>query len=44
LLGFKAKVDMKHPKRTFILLEDAFNNNIYFGLVIASQADGKLLY
>lgn len=38
---FKAKVDLNNPKRTFVILDNSFSGNIYFGKLIAGK-DGKI--
>lgn len=43
-IEFKGKVNLKNPERTFILIEDRYNNVNYFGKIIAGRTDGTSLF
>lgn len=41
-LGFKGKIDLKNPDRTFMIIDNHYKGKKYFGRLIAGKSDGNM--
>lgn len=42
-LGFKGKINLKNPERTFVIVDNYYRGKKYFGKLIAGKSDGNFL-
>lgn len=43
VLGFKGKINLKAPERTFVIVDNFYKGKKYFGRLIAGKSDGKIM-
>jgi len=43
-LGFKGKINLKNPERTFVIVDNYYRGKKYFGKLIAGKSDGNFLF
>jgi len=41
VLGFKGKINLKTPERTFVIIDNFYKGKKYFGKLIAGKSDGN---
>ncbi len=42
VMGFKGKINLKNPDRTFVIIDNFYRGKKYFGKLIAGKSDGIL--